>query len=222
MKTILIQTGVLRKAIESIRKQYGAMASLKAPRTLRQSRRPERLRCPSTPAPGEPAIMFRAGVLAPNRRLRAPLRPGKYSGPPSRSVMPASALGGGKLHLRPACRFSAGMRSSHRRGRRRAVANRQREDAAMLRVVARLIAVAWFALSLPLAVQAKTFYWISHGSPADPVWTYFLAGAELGQGHGSNRQDIVPQRRRSLAAGGDPGRNRRKGRWHRHDQPRSG
>lgn len=26
--------------------------------------------------------------------------------------------------------------------------------------------------------EAKTFYWISHGSPADPVWTYFLAGAE--------------------------------------------
>lgn len=25
---------------------------------------------------------------------------------------------------------------------------------------------------------AKTYYWISHGSPADPVWTYFLAGAE--------------------------------------------
>ncbi|MGE3290870.1 MAG: substrate-binding domain-containing protein [Geminicoccaceae bacterium] len=25
---------------------------------------------------------------------------------------------------------------------------------------------------------AKTFYWISHGSPADPVWTYFLAGAK--------------------------------------------
>ena len=25
---------------------------------------------------------------------------------------------------------------------------------------------------------AKTFYWISHGSPADPVWTYFLQGAE--------------------------------------------
>ena len=24
--------------------------------------------------------------------------------------------------------------------------------------------------------EAKTFYWISHGSPADPVWTYFLAG----------------------------------------------
>ncbi|MCY4605187.1 MAG: substrate-binding domain-containing protein [Gemmatimonadetes bacterium] len=26
--------------------------------------------------------------------------------------------------------------------------------------------------------EAKTFYWISHGSPADPVWTYFLAGAQ--------------------------------------------
>lgn len=26
--------------------------------------------------------------------------------------------------------------------------------------------------------QSKTFYWISHGSPADPVWTYFLAGAK--------------------------------------------
>lgn len=24
----------------------------------------------------------------------------------------------------------------------------------------------------------KTFYWVSHGSPADPVWTYFLQGAE--------------------------------------------
>jgi simple sugar transport system substrate-binding protein len=38
------------------------------------------------------------------------------------------------------------------------------------------------ALSLPLAGSAqdapKVFYWISHGSPADPVWTYFLAGAE--------------------------------------------
>jgi simple sugar transport system substrate-binding protein len=29
----------------------------------------------------------------------------------------------------------------------------------------------------PMA-DAKTFYWVSHGSPADPVWTYFLAGAE--------------------------------------------
>ena len=25
--------------------------------------------------------------------------------------------------------------------------------------------------------ETKTYYWISHGSPADPIWTYFLAGA---------------------------------------------
>jgi simple sugar transport system substrate-binding protein len=35
--------------------------------------------------------------------------------------------------------------------------------------------------SLPLAASAqddsKTFYWVSHGDPADPVWTYFLDGA---------------------------------------------
>src|SRR5580704_17571960 len=48
----------------------------------------------------------------------------------------------------------------------------------MVRMFARL-ALALFALSLPLAVQAKTLYWISHGSPADPVWTYFLAGANM-------------------------------------------
>lgn len=28
------------------------------------------------------------------------------------------------------------------------------------------------------AQETRTFYWVSHGSPADPVWTYFLAGAE--------------------------------------------
>ena len=43
------------------------------------------------------------------------------------------------------------------------------------RIVA--LASALLALSAPLA-EAKTFYWISHGSPADPVWTYFLAGAQ--------------------------------------------
>ncbi len=26
--------------------------------------------------------------------------------------------------------------------------------------------------------EAKTYYWVSHGSPADPVWTYFLQGAK--------------------------------------------
>jgi simple sugar transport system substrate-binding protein len=35
--------------------------------------------------------------------------------------------------------------------------------------------------SLPLVAQdeAPVFYWISHGDPADPVWTYFLEGAEM-------------------------------------------
>jgi simple sugar transport system substrate-binding protein len=31
-------------------------------------------------------------------------------------------------------------------------------------------------LNLALA-QGKVFYWVSHGDPADPVWTYFLDGA---------------------------------------------
>lgn len=34
------------------------------------------------------------------------------------------------------------------------------------------------APTLAGAQEARTFYWISHGSPADPVWTYFLQGAE--------------------------------------------
>jgi len=28
------------------------------------------------------------------------------------------------------------------------------------------------------AEGGKTYYWVSHGGPADPVWTYFLQGAE--------------------------------------------
>ena len=47
----------------------------------------------------------------------------------------------------------------------------------MLRKLTLFICGALLAFALPLAAQAKTFYWISHGSPADPVWTYFLAGA---------------------------------------------
>ena len=38
------------------------------------------------------------------------------------------------------------------------------------------------AFSLPAASVAQEgeplFYWISHGSPADPVWTYYLDGAK--------------------------------------------
>lgn len=41
-----------------------------------------------------------------------------------------------------------------------------------------VIAALLFAAASPLLANARTFYWISHGSPADPVWTYFLAGAK--------------------------------------------
>ena len=42
----------------------------------------------------------------------------------------------------------------------------------------KLLLAAAATLALSAAAEAKTFYWISHGSPADPVWTYFLAGAK--------------------------------------------
>jgi simple sugar transport system substrate-binding protein len=48
----------------------------------------------------------------------------------------------------------------------------------MLRRLQILIASLALAFAAPMAVHAKTIYWISHGGPADPVWTYFLAGAE--------------------------------------------
>src|SRR6476619_2058064 len=48
----------------------------------------------------------------------------------------------------------------------------------MFKRLSLLIAGAALALAMPVMAEAKTFYWISHGSPADPVWTYFLAGAE--------------------------------------------
>jgi simple sugar transport system substrate-binding protein len=40
-------------------------------------------------------------------------------------------------------------------------------------------AAAALAMTAGLAAaEGKTFYWVSHGGPADPVWTYFLQGAE--------------------------------------------
>ena len=51
----------------------------------------------------------------------------------------------------------------------------------MLRKLKLLLAGVLMASVLPGAVAAqsgKTFYWVSHGSPADPVWTYFLDGAK--------------------------------------------
>lgn len=49
-------------------------------------------------------------------------------------------------------------------------------------MIGRVITGAVFAAGIVLGATAhaesKTFYWVSHGSPADPVWTYYLAGAE--------------------------------------------
>lgn len=50
----------------------------------------------------------------------------------------------------------------------------------MLKKLAALLlggAMFWSAPGLTAQAEAKTYYWVSHGSPADPVWTYFLAGA---------------------------------------------
>ncbi len=48
----------------------------------------------------------------------------------------------------------------------------------MLKKLTVLVTTVLLTSVSPAALQAKTFYWISHGSPADPVWTYFLAGAQ--------------------------------------------
>ena len=51
----------------------------------------------------------------------------------------------------------------------------------MLKKLELLVSGLLLALSVSapaMAQNGKTFYWISHGSPADPVWTYFLDGAE--------------------------------------------
>lgn len=48
----------------------------------------------------------------------------------------------------------------------------------MLKKLTLLLSGVILALSMSGAAQAKTFFWVSHGGPADPVWTYFLAGAK--------------------------------------------
>lgn len=53
----------------------------------------------------------------------------------------------------------------------------------MLKKTIAVVSAALVAVSLGMATTAyaqakKTYYWVSHGSPADPVWTYFLAGAK--------------------------------------------
>jgi simple sugar transport system substrate-binding protein len=78
-----------------------------------------------------------------------------------------------------------------------------------------LAAAAVLAVAVPAVAhaQAKTFYWISHGGPADPVWTYFLQGAETwakSTGHEVNTSfhngDVPSQQealRAAMAAGAD-------------------
>lgn len=48
------------------------------------------------------------------------------------------------------------------------------------RTITLLLILLVLVMSLPVAAQddAPVFYWISHGAPADPVWTLFLQGAE--------------------------------------------
>lgn len=51
----------------------------------------------------------------------------------------------------------------------------------MLKKFSLLALGAALAMALPMTgalAAGKTFYWVSHGSPADPVWTYFLDGAK--------------------------------------------
>jgi len=61
--------------------------------------------------------------------------------------------------------------------------------------------------------ETRTFYWVSHGGPADPVWTYFLQGAQdwaEDTGHTVNTSfhsgDVPSQQeavRAAIAAGAD-------------------
>ncbi len=77
-----------------------------------------------------------------------------------------------------------------------------------------LIAGILLAATIPVAsAQDRTFFWVSHGSPADPVWTYFLAGADQWAEDTGNRVNTsfhsgdVPSHqeaiRTAIAAGAD-------------------
>jgi simple sugar transport system substrate-binding protein len=82
-------------------------------------------------------------------------------------------------------------------------------------ITGKLLAGA-LAVGLSVSAQmanAKTFYWIMHGSPADPVMTYFLSGAEqwaADTGHTVNTSfhsgDVAAQQeavRAAIASGAD-------------------
>lgn len=77
------------------------------------------------------------------------------------------------------------------------------------------VAALMLAVTIPaaLAQESRTFYWVSHGSPADPVWTYFLDGAKTWAADTGNRVNTsfhsgdVPSHqeavRAAIAAGAD-------------------
>jgi simple sugar transport system substrate-binding protein len=44
-------------------------------------------------------------------------------------------------------------------------------------IASSLLLVAMAPMTATAQQEGRTFYWVSHGSPADPVWTYFLDGA---------------------------------------------
>src|SRR6185437_14320579 len=59
--------------------------------------------------------------------------------------------------------------------------HRPKGRTAMMKKLSLLATGLLLALALPMSgalAAGKTFYWVSHGSPADPVWTYFLDGAK--------------------------------------------
>ena len=75
------------------------------------------------------------------------------------------------------------------------------------------LCIAFSSAPSPAEAASKTFYWISHGSAADPVWTYFLAGAEQWAKDTGNKVntsfhngDVASQQeaiRAAIAAGAD-------------------
>ena len=67
----------------------------------------------------------------------------------------------------------------------------EEENSMLRRTFLGLTAAAAIAVSAfsPAIAAGKTFYWISHGAPTDPVWTYFLAGAKQWEADTGNTVD---------------------------------
>jgi simple sugar transport system substrate-binding protein len=57
-----------------------------------------------------------------------------------------------------------------------------KEGVSMLKKLAVILLVIGVVLTMAMPLMAqgdeKVFYWVSHGDPADPVWVFFLGGAE--------------------------------------------